>query len=74
MSKIYLDHCNDINVIKNMPIPNLITPYLDPLLPLFAAAANASGVLVIIVKSVCPTISYDVLIKIYPLEICCLFR
>ena len=59
---------------KNMPIPNLIIPYLDPLLPLFAAAANASGVSFIIVKSVCSTISDDVLTKMYPLEICCFFR
>ena len=57
-----------------MPIPSLIVPYLDPLLPLFAAAANASGVSFIIVKTVCPTIFYDVFIKMYPLEICCLFR
>ena len=56
-----------------MPIPNLIIPYLDPLLPLLAAAANASGVSFIIVKSVCSVISYDVLIKMYPLEISCLF-
>ena len=57
-----------------MSILNLMIPYLDPLLPLFAAAAKASGVSFIIVKSVCPTIFYDVLIKMYPLEICCLFR
>ncbi len=49
-----------------MPIPNLIIPYLDPLLPLFAAAANASGASFIIVKSVCSTISYDVLTKNVP--------
>ena len=52
----------------------MIIQYLDPLLPLFAAAAKASGVSFIIVKTACSTIFYDVLIKMYPLEICCLFR